>query len=101
VAQVTYVVLNLIFLSALALLALVLRKRLPWRAIGVATAALLGATAIFDNLIIWADIVAYDESHISGIKVGLAPIEDFAYAIAAPVLLSIAIELTRGRRGGY
>jgi lycopene cyclase domain-containing protein len=96
---VTYFFLNLFFVAAIAVVALVLRKRLPWRAIMVATAALLGATAVFDNLIIWADIVAYDESQISGIKIGLAPIEDFAYAIATPVLLSIAIELTRGRRG--
>jgi hypothetical protein len=42
--------------------------------------------------------VAYDESLITGIKIGYAPIEDFAYALAAPLLLSIAAELTKRQK---
>jgi lycopene cyclase domain-containing protein len=53
-------------------------------------AAMLIGTAIFDNAIIGFGLVAYDESKISGIKIGLAPIEDFAYAIAA-VLLATSV----------
>lgn len=51
------------------------------------TGALLALTLVFDNLIIAAGIVAYDPSRISGLMLGLAPIEDFAYAIAAGVLM--------------
>lgn len=88
----TYLALNAIFLGALAILAIPVAKRLPWRAIGLATAALLVITAIFDNLIIGLGVVAYDPSKISGMKLGLAPIEDFAYSLAAPLLISLSIE---------
>jgi lycopene cyclase domain-containing protein len=53
----------------------------------IGLAAVLLATAIFDNVIIGTGIVAYDPARISGVRIGLAPIEDFAYAIAAAVLL--------------
>jgi lycopene cyclase domain-containing protein len=49
-------------------------------------AALLATTAVFDNLIIGAGLVAYDESRILGLYIGLAPIEDFLYAIVAVML---------------
>ncbi len=87
-----YLGLNAIFLLALCLLAIPFLRKLPWRAIGLATVALLLITAIFDNVIIGLGIVAYDESLISGIKIGLAPIEDFAYSLAAPLLISLSIE---------
>jgi lycopene cyclase domain-containing protein len=51
--------------------------------LGVPIAALLIGTAVFDNLIIAAGLVAYDDSLNLGIRIGLAPIEDFLYAIAA------------------
>lgn len=44
-------------------------------------------TAIFDNLIILSGIVAYEGSHLLGLYIGSAPIEDFAYTIAAALLL--------------
>jgi lycopene cyclase domain-containing protein len=88
----TYLALNAIFLG------LLLNKRLPWKAIGLATLALLALTAVFDNVIVGTGIVAYDESLITGIKIGYAPIEDFAYALAAPLLLSIAAELTKRQK---
>jgi lycopene cyclase domain-containing protein len=49
-------------------------------------AVLLATTAVFDNLIIGAGLVAYDESRILGLYIGLAPIEDFLYAIVAVML---------------
>lgn len=88
----TYLGLNAIFLVALALLTIPVFKKLPWRAIAFATAALVLITAVFDNVIIGLGIVAYDESLISGLKLGLAPIEDFAYSLAAPLLISLTIE---------
>ena len=55
-------------------------------------------TAIFDNAIIAAGIVAYDPDQISGRFVGLAPIEDFAYAVAAGVGLPALWVLLPERR---
>ena len=94
----SYLGLNAIFLGAVILAGLAMRKQLPWRAIFLATGVLLIATAIFDNLIVGTGIVAYDESLILGIKIGFAPIEDFAYSLAAPLLISIAAELTKGTK---
>lgn len=94
----SYLGLNAIFLGAVVLVGLVMRKQLPWRAVFSATGVLVIATAIFDNLIVGTAIVAYDESLILGIKIGYAPIEDFAYSLAAPLLISIAAELTKGTK---
>jgi lycopene cyclase domain-containing protein len=48
---------------------------------------LMAFTAVFDNLIIGAGIVAYDPTKISGVFIGIAPIEDFAYTLAAVLIL--------------
>jgi lycopene cyclase domain-containing protein len=48
---------------------------------------LLLMTAVFDNAIIAAGIVAYDISNILGSYIGKAPVEDFCYAIVAAVLV--------------
>jgi lycopene cyclase domain-containing protein len=90
-----YFSLNLIFLLALALLTIPVFRNLRWKAIGFSTAALLLITAVFDNVIIGLGIVAYDETLISGIKIGIAPIEDFAYSLAAPLLISLTMEYTK------
>jgi lycopene cyclase domain-containing protein len=92
----TYLGLNAIFLGAVILIGLSMRNQLPWRAIFLSTGVLVIATAIFDNLIVGSGIVAYDENLILGIKIGYAPIEDFAYSLAAPLLISIAIEIRKG-----
>jgi lycopene cyclase domain-containing protein len=94
----TYLALNALFLGAVAVVGLLLIKQLPWKAIGLATLALLLITAVFDNIIVGTGIVAYDEALITGIKIGHAPIEDFAYALAAPLLLSIVAELTKRQK---
>jgi lycopene cyclase domain-containing protein len=46
-------------------------------------------TAVFDNLIVLAKIVSYDESEISGLKVLVAPIEDFAYTLVLVPLIAL------------
>lgn len=81
-----YLLLNVIFL-AIASLALLLVPRNRWPAYLVGMLPMIVLTAIFDNLIIAAQIVGYDSSKISGILVGLAPIEDFAYTIAAVLIV--------------
>ena len=50
-------------------------------------ALVLVMTAIFDNVMIGVGLVGYEESLISGAFIGIAPLEDFAYAVAAVVLL--------------
>ena len=48
---------------------------------------LLVLTAIFDNVMIGIGLVGYNRALISGVFIGRAPLEDFAYTIAAAVLL--------------
>lgn len=81
-----YVVLNASFIGA-SLLALLLVPKNRWPAYLVAMVPMLALTAVFDNLIIASGIVAYDAAKISGIFIGLAPIEDFAYTIAAVLIV--------------
>ena len=82
----SYWALNAVFLAAVALLVLaaVLAKRTPrWSAVGITMVVLLVTTAIFDNVMIGVGLVDYDPANISGVRIGIAPIEDFAYAVAA------------------
>ena len=61
------------------------RRRLA--ALFLTLAVLLVLTAIFDNVIVGLGIVGYDEAKISGVLVGVAPLEDFAYTVAAVLML--------------
>jgi lycopene cyclase domain-containing protein len=73
---------------AFVILNLISRKS-PWRAIGFTMLWMLLVTLVFDNVIIGLEIVGYDKSKISGILLGLAPIEDFAYTVVAVLAVSI------------
>jgi len=85
----TYLALNLTFMFiAFVTLNLVSRKS-PWRAIGFTMLWMLLVTLVFDNVIIGLEIVGYDKTKISGILLGLAPIEDFAYTVVAVLAVSI------------
>ena len=44
-------------------------------------------TAVFDNLMIAAGLFTYPPEHLSGLRIGLAPIEDFSYAVCAAFLV--------------
>ena len=59
-------------------------------------------TAIFDNLMIAVGVMTYSRSDISGVRLGLMPVEDFAYPLAALLLLPALWLLfrARGARGG-
>jgi len=93
---VTYLALNATVLLSLLVVLNVFMRRSPWRAIGQTTVVLLVMTAVFDNAIIGAGIVAYDITKISGLNIWLAPIEDFAYTVAAAVLIpSVWVALER------
>lgn len=58
---------------------------------------LVAMTAVFDNVIVGTGIVAYDGSRILGLRVGVAPIEDFSYAVVAALALP-ALWVLLGRR---
>ncbi len=86
----TYWALNAIFLAVVAVVAVValLSRRAPrWVAMLIALGVLLVVTAVFDNVLIGLGFVGYDRALISGAFIGKAPLEDFAYTVAAAVLL--------------
>ncbi len=95
----TYWALNAIFLAVIVVVAVLARRRLRWPAVGITLAILLVMTAVFDNIMISVGLVAYDESLISGAFIGVAPLEDFAYTLAAVIgLPSLWVLLERRPR---
>ena len=98
----TYWLLNLCFLlpAAAVLAAALLRRRRSGRSnrsfllrLAGTAAVLLMLTAVFDNLMIAVDLFGYNPDRISGAFLGLAPLEDFAYPLAAVLLLPALWEL--------
>lgn len=81
----TYWALNAVFLALVAVATLVAARRLKWAAVGLTAAVVLVMTAVFDNIMISVGLVAYNPALITGAFLGVAPLEDFAYAIAAIV----------------
>lgn len=86
----TYTVMNAGFLFATAVVVFFAHRRLlrrgitaRWVGLVRTTVIVLLQTVVFDNLIIAAGIVDYAPSHLLGLTVGLVPIEDFAYTLAA------------------
>jgi lycopene cyclase domain-containing protein len=98
----TYLALNAVFLSLVlsfvVLTVLLVRGRMPWRATGVTMLVTLALTAVFDNVIIGVGLVAYDDRLISGLRIGLAPIEDFAYTVALVMIVSCVSALRQKGR---
>jgi lycopene cyclase domain-containing protein len=83
----TYLYLNLAVMVPVAIYKIIMRRYLPIREIALLTAVLLVMTAIFDNFIVGTGIVDYDPELISGVRIGVAPIEDFFYTFAAVVII--------------
>lgn len=81
--------------AALVVLARAGRRALVPALIGLVV--LVALTAVFDPVIVGTGIVAYDESRILGVRLGVAPIEDFSYCIVAALALP-ALWLLLGRR---
>jgi lycopene cyclase domain-containing protein len=75
-------------LVAFVSLILISRKN-PWRAIGFTMIWMILMTLVFDNVIIALGIVGYDENKISGLLLGLAPIEDFSYTVVSVLAVGI------------
>ena len=86
----TYWLINVPFLVAASLVlgaAVAMRRAPGGRALLIAAGAMMLLTAVFDNAIIGFGLVDYDESLISGLRIGFAPIEDFAYTVAALLII--------------
>lgn len=85
----TYLLISLPFLLLGVVLWVVRRNNAPRQ---VAVTALVGAvllvlTAIFDNLMIWGELVGYGDAQRLGIQIGLVPIEDFFYPIFVALIV--------------
>lgn len=98
----TYLLLAVPFLAVALVALLVARRRTGgpgWRAVGVGLVVLVGLTVVFDSVIVRAGIVGYDTSRTLGVRMGVAPVEDLAYAVAAGLLLPALWHLAgRGAR---
>lgn len=87
----TYLILNLVFT---AIILVMLRQPLarPSRAALITCLVIVLLTAVFDSLIVGLGIVGYDTSKILGLMIGLAPVEDFFYAVLAVVIVIVVWE---------
>jgi lycopene cyclase domain-containing protein len=96
----TNLTLNIAVLVVLvAVSAPVLRRLRAWPIIG--TIAHLGMlTLVFDTLRIGVGLYVFDPAKIIGIYLWGAPLEDFAYAVAAGVAMPV-LWTVLGRRGGH
>src|SRR5699024_9590165 len=92
----SYMELAVWFTAAAALLAVVMTVLARRRgaavgrhaaAVAVTVAALMVLTAVFDSIMIWADLFYYAPQMLVGVHIGLAPIEDFSYPLAGAILL--------------
>ncbi|WP_062204907.1 lycopene cyclase domain-containing protein [Demequina salsinemoris] len=83
----SYATMMALMLAVVMLAAVPALRRLPFRPVLWTSLVLLALTVIFDNVIVGAGIVGYDDAQILGIRLAVAPIEDLAYALAAALLV--------------
>lgn len=93
----TYLILTAGVLGIFSLYGVLMRKWLPSKPLLAAAVVMLTLTLIFDNVIIGTGIVDYDPEKISGIRLGFAPIEDFAYTIVALIMVPSLFNFLRSR----
>lgn len=83
-----YLALNVVFMLMAFVILNVINRKSPWRAIGWTLLVMCLVTLIFDNVIVGLGIVDYDSSKISGLLLGLVPVEDFAYTVVSVLTVS-------------
>ncbi|MCS5478076.1 lycopene cyclase domain-containing protein [Corynebacterium sp. YIM 101645] len=85
----TYLLISLPFLLLAVVLGVVRRNHAPRQlaVTAVVAAVLLVLTAVFDNLMIWAGLVAYGDAQRLGPQIGLVPIEDFFYPLFVALIV--------------
>ena len=93
----TYLALTALVLAIFSAYALVMRRFLPRGPLVRTAIVMLLLTLVFDNLIIATGIVDYDPQKISGLRLGVAPIEDFAYTLVALVLVPSLFNFLRSK----
>ncbi len=105
----TYLLLSLVFLAVAAVVLVVALALAPdrarivrrwWAPLLIAAVVVLALTAVFDNVMIGVGLMTYSDANISGARLGLVPLEDFAYPLAGLVLLPALWLLTRRRGSG-
>lgn len=96
----SYFMLGSLLLFAVALR--VRRRRLSEvaPAIGLTMLVLLVLTAVFDNVMIGSGLFDYNNQTLLGIRVGLAPLEDFSYPICAALFVPALWLLAGGSFSG-
>ncbi len=62
-------------------------QRIPLLPTVFAAIALVVLTIVFDNVMIAAGLFTYADAHISGLRIGLVPIEDLSYPLALAIAL--------------
>jgi lycopene cyclase domain-containing protein len=96
---VTNIVLNVIVLVLLGAVSWPVLRRMRAVPIVLTVVVLCVLTAVFDTVMIAADLYVFDPDKILGVYVWGAPLEDFAYAIAAAVGMPVLwVVLGRRRR---
>ncbi|KRA23760.1 lycopene cyclase [Microbacterium sp. Root61] len=95
----TLIVLPFVAVTAIVVVATVRRPQFGPRmaASAIAAALLVLLTAVFDNLMIAAGLFTYPPEHLSGLRIGLAPLEDFSYPLCAAFLVPAAFTLMSRR----
>jgi lycopene cyclase domain-containing protein len=84
---VTNIVLNLVVLAVLVAVTWRVLRRLRPGPIAGGALVLCVLTMVFDTLMIAADLYVFDADKILGVYLWGAPLEDFAYAIAAALAM--------------
>ncbi len=82
----TYLILNIIFVLTICIIFRIRGQRPTKRAFVIAL-SLLTLTFIFDSLLVYFHIVEYALDRTIGLRVGLAPIEDYFYPVLALILI--------------
>jgi lycopene cyclase domain-containing protein len=99
---VTYFLINIPFVlvTVIVTLATLRRPRFGRRmaASAVAAAVLVVLTAVFDNVMIAVGLVVYPEDMLSGLRIGVAPLEDFSYPLCAAFLVPAVYTLLERRK---
>ncbi|WP_298741664.1 lycopene cyclase domain-containing protein [uncultured Microbacterium sp.] len=64
----------------------------------IAALVLIALTAVFDNIMIAVGLFTYPPEHLSGIRIGLAPLEDFSYPLCAAFVVPAVFTLLSRER---
>lgn len=84
----TYILLNVIFILLVCLFLRLHGVRFTTsRTLLITLVGLLALTAVFDNVIVGLNIVGYNTNNILGLFIGVAPVEDFFYALLAVIVV--------------